>query len=636
MSNTSLLDDSNVLFSHLPADGSSIVNGALRDLLGWGEPRYLTARQPLIDSGKITTGKGRGGSVRRVEAGVVYLTAAKARATRKPAAEVPELAPGDPAPEPDDAAAAPARARKKAAAKAAAPAKTLEAQLWDAADKMRGAVPPTDYMHVCLGLVFLRYLSAAFSRKESELRETPYAVMDDPEEYQADNVFWVPLEARWSFLQDHDRSADIGKRLDDAMRAIERENDELKGVLPKIFGKADFSPQMLGGLIDHFTNLNLGGTPDDFDLLGRVYEFFLGEFSAMQGKAGGEQFTPRCMVKLMVEMIEPFRGRIYDCCHGTGGFYVQSNRFVLAHAGRLDDIAVFGQERNPETYRLARMNLAIRGITGDLRWNNEGTLLKDAFPDMRFDSILANPPFNIKEWGGEHLREDARWKFGAPPLGNANYAWLQHIFHHLAPNGYGAVILANGSMSSNSGGEGEIRKAMVEGDAVDCMVALPNQLFFGTQIPVCIWIMARDKSGGKHGQRTLRDRRGEVLFLDARKLGHMINRTQKNLSDEDIAKLADTYHAWRNDSSIQNSTFNIQNYQDISGFCKSATLAEIRAHGHVLTPGRYVGAEDVAEDDEPFEEKMPRLTAALRERFAKRTVLEKQVNTNLEGMGYGL
>jgi type I restriction enzyme M protein len=348
---------------------------------------------------------------------------------------------------------------KKKAKETAAQVKTLEAQLWDAADKMRGAVPPTDYMHVCLGMVFLRYLSAAFERKENELMNTLYAVKDDPEEYQADNVFWVPLEARWGTLRSYARSADIGKRLDDAMRAIERYNDELKGVLPKIFGKADFSAQMLGGLIDHFTNLNLSGTPDDFDLLGRVYEFFLGEFSAMQGKAGGEQYTPRCMVSLMVEMIEPFRGRIYDPCCGTGGFYVQSNRFVLAHAGRLDDVAVFGQERNPETYRLARMNLAIRGITGDIRWNSDGTLLKDAFPDMRFDSVLANPPFNIKEWGGEFLRDDARWKFGVPPLGNANFAWLQHMYHHLTPNGYAAVILANGSMSSNSGGEGEIRKA---------------------------------------------------------------------------------------------------------------------------------------------------------------------------------
>lgn len=607
--------DSQKLLSEVPSDGSAIGNIKLRDMLGWDEARYQAARQSLLDEGVLATGRGRGGSVARTALPSVPRASApagKSMKAKEPASQPPAELPSPTMP-----------AKKKANAPAAA--KTLEAQLWDAADKMRGAVPPTDYMHVCLGLVFLRYLSAAFERKEAELIATPYALKDDPEEYQADNVFWVPLDARWSYLQDYARSSDIGKRLDEAMRSIENSNSELKGVLPKIFGKADFSPQMLGGLIDHFTNLNLSGTPEDFDLLGRVYEFFLGEFSAMQGKAGGEQYTPRSMVSLMVEMIEPFRGRIYDPCCGTGGFYVQSNRFVLAHAGRLDDVSVYGQERNPETYRLARMNLAIRGITGDLRWNNEGTLLKDAFPDTRFDSILANPPFNIKEWGGEFLRDDARWKFGVPPLGNANYAWLQHIYHHLAPTGYAAVILANGSMSSTSGGEGEIRKAMVEGDAVDCMVAMPGQLFFGVQIPVCVWIMAKDKSGGKHGTRKLRDRRGEVLFLDARKLGYMVNRTQKNLSPEDIAKLTDTYHAWREG----------KGYEDVSGFCKSANLEEIRAHGHVLTPGRYVGAEDVEEDEEAFEEKMPRLVAALRERFAKRAVLEKQVNANLEGMGYG-
>jgi type I restriction enzyme M protein len=514
---------------------------------------------------------------------------------------------------------------RKKTTSAAAPAKTLEVQLWDAADKMRGAVPPTDYQHVCLGMVFLRYLSAAFARKQAELLDTPHADAEDREEYQADNVFWVPEESRWSTLQSHARASDIGKRLDDAMRAIERDNEALKGVLPKIFGKPDFSAQMLGGLIDHFTNLNLTGAPEDFDLLGRVYEFFLGEFSSMQGRTGGEQYTPRPIVTLMVEMIEPFKGGVYDPCCGTGGFYVQSNRFVKAHSGRVDDIAVYGQERNPETFRLARMNLAIRGISGDLRWNSEGTLLKDALPDARFASILANPPFNIKDWGGELLRDDARWKFGVPPVGNANYAWLQHIYHHLAPTGYAAVILANGSMSSNSGGEGEIRKAMVEGDAVDCMVAMPGQLFFGVQIPVCIWVLAKDRSGGKHGERQLRDRRGEVLFLDARELGYMVNRTQKNLSPADIAKLADTYHAWREG----------KDYADVSGFCKSASLEEIRTHGHVLTPGRYVGAEDVEADDEAFEEKMPRLVKALRERFAKRAVLEKQVNANMEGMGYG-
>ena len=514
--------------------------------------------------------------------------------------------------------------KKKAAAEKNAP-KTLEAQLWDAANKMRGAVPPSDYMHVCLGLVFLRYLSAAFNRKHDELLGTPHADAEDREEYQAENVFWVPEEARWSTLQAHARAADIGKRLDDAMRAIEKDNESLKGVLPKIFGKTDFSSQMLGGLIDHFTNLNLTGAPEDFDLLGRVYEFFLGEFSAMQGKAGGEQYTPRCVVNLLVEMIEPFKGGVYDPCCGTGGFYIQSNRFVLNHSGRNDDIAVYGQEMNPETYRLARMNLAIRGISGDIRWNNEGTLLKDAFPDTRFASVMANPPFNISDWSGDLLREDARWKFGVPPVGNANYAWLQHIYHHLSPDGYAAVILSNGSMSSNQSGEGEIRKAMIEGDAVDCMVSLPNQLFFGTQIPVCFWILAKDKSGGKHGERSLRSRRGEVLFIDGRRLGQMISRTQKILTAEDITRVADTYHAWREG----------RDYTDVNGLCKSTTTAEIASHGHVLTPGRYVGAEEIEYDGEPFEEKMPRLIAELNAQFTESARLEQAIKANLKGLGYG-
>ncbi|MEI6178125.1 MAG: N-6 DNA methylase [Verrucomicrobiota bacterium] len=435
----------------------------------------------------------------------------------------------------------------------------------------------------------------------------------------------MPEESRWSTLKAHARSPDIGKRVDAAMRAIERDNDDLKGVLPKIFGRADFSAQMLGGLIDQFTNLNLTGAPEDFDLLGRVYEFFLGEFAVMQGRAGGEQYTPRSMVTVLVEFLRPYRGRVYDPCHGTAGIFIQSERFVANHAGRVDDIAIYGQERNPETYRLARMNLAIRGISGDLRWNNEGTLLKDAFPDLRFDFSMANPPFNIKDWSGEFLRDDARWKFGVPPLGNANFAWLQHIYHHLTPTGYAAVILANGSMASNSGGEGDIRRAMIEGGAVDCMVAMPSQLFFGVQIPVCIWIMAKDKRGGKHGLQKLRDRRGEVLFLDARKMGAMISRTQRDLSPADIEKLTGTYHKWREG----------KGYEDVNGFCKSAPLAEIRAHGYVLTPGRYVGAADVEDDDESFEEKMPRLVSALRERFARRAKLEKAVNKNLGGMGYG-
>jgi type I restriction enzyme M protein len=513
----------------------------------------------------------------------------------------------------------PPRSKDKPAKEA--PARSLEAQLWDAANGMRGAVSPSDYMHVALGLVFLRYLSIAFETMKMTLCETPHADTEDADEYQ----FWVPPEARWSRIADAARSPDIGKQLDDAMRALERDNEDLKGILPKIYGSQYFSPMMLGKLIDIFTNLNLKGKQEDFDLLGRVYEFFLGEFSALQGKGGGEQYTPRCVVSTLVEMIEPLQGRVYDPCCGTGGFYIMSERFIKAHAGRIGDIAIYGQERNPETYRLARMNLAIRNISGVLRWNAEGTLLKDAFPDMRFSSILANPPFNISDWSGELLRSDARWKFGVPPVGNANFAWLQHIYSHLTPDGFGGVVLANGSMSSNSGGEGEIRKAMIEGDAVDCMVSLPNQLFFGTQIPVCLWILARNKGGGDNGSRTLRNRKGEILFLDARKLGHMVSRTNKELSSEDVQKLAGTYHAWREG----------RDYQDIAGFCKSATLDEVRAHGHVLTPGRYVGAEGVEDDGEPFEEKMPRLVAELNAQFAESAKLEQQIKANFKGLALG-
>jgi type I restriction enzyme M protein len=513
----------------------------------------------------------------------------------------------------------PPRSKNKAAKEPVA--RSLEAQLWDAANGMRGSVPPSDYMHVALGLVFLRYLSVAFENKHKELQQIPHADPEDQDEYQ----FWVPPEARWSFLASEARSADIGKKIDDAMRAIERENDDLKGVLPKIYGSQFFSHTMIGKLLDIFTNLNLVGKEEDFDLLGRVYEFFLGEFSSLQGKTGGEQYTPRCVVSTLVEMIEPLHGRVYDPCHGTGGFYIMSERFIKAHSGRIGDIAIYGQERNPETFRLARMNLAIRNIAAILRWNAEGTLLKDAFPDERFHYILANPPFNISDWSGELLRSDARWKFGIPPVGNANFAWLQHIYHHLTPDGYGGTVLANGSMSSNSGGEGEIRKAMIEGDAVDCMVAMPGQLFFGVQIPVCLWILARNKGGGKNGSRTLRNRKGEILFLDARKLGQMISRTQRDLSAEDIQKIAGTYHAWREGNG----------YADVAGFCKSASLEEIRAHGHVLTPGRYVGAEEVEDDGDPFEEKMPRLVSELHAQFAESAKLEQSIKAKLRGLGYG-
>jgi type I restriction enzyme M protein len=511
--------------------------------------------------------------------------------------------------------------RKAAAPKKAQPVRSLEAQLWDAANRMRGNVPPADYMHVALGLVFLRYVSATFEARHADLQNEPHADPEDPDEYQ----FWVPQQSRWSALSAAARSPDIGKRIDDAMRALEASNEDLKGTLFKNYAKEDFSQNMLGSLLDTFSNLNLQGKQDDFDLLGRVYEFFLGKFSAMQGKTGGEQYTPRCVVATLVEMIEPLRGTVYDPCCGTGGFYVMSEKFLQSHAGRIGDIAIYGQESNPVTFRLAQMNLAIRSIAGELRWNAEGTLLKDAFPDRRFDYILANPPFNISDWSGELLRSDARWTFGVPHVGNANFAWLQHIYAHLTPEGCAGVVLANGSMSSNQNGEGEIRKEMIEGNAVDCMVSLPGQLFFGTPIPVCLWILAKNRSGGQTRSRTLRNRKDEILFLDARQLGSMISRTQREFAPGDIRKLADTYHAWREG----------KGYEDVPGFCKSATKAEIAAHGYVLTPGRYVGAEDIEEEGEPFEDKMRRLVTELNAQFAESAKLEQAIQANLRGLGYG-
>lgn len=497
--------------------------------------------------------------------------------------------------------------------------------LFAAADKMRGAMDPGEYKHIALGLLFLRYVSAAFEVKRLELAAEEFGDLEDPDEYAAENVFWVPEKARWSRLAANAKADDIGVQIDDAMREIERNNPTLQDALPKVYGRANLDRAIITGLIELFTNLQLTGTESDFDLIGRIYEYFIGEFASSEGKRGGEFYTPRSIVSVMTEMMEPTSGRVYDPCCGTGGFFVQSEKFIEAHQGRVDDIAVYGQERNHTTFRLARMNLAIRGIFGDLRWNQEGTLTRDAFPDERFDFILANPPFNISDWNGEALREDQRWRFGTPPIGNANFAWMAHIHHHLSANGIGGVVMANGAMSSMQSGEGEIRQAMVEQDAVDCIVALPGQLFFGTQIPACLWFLAKDKSNGKAAGRTLRDRRGEVLFIDARKMGALIpgSRKQKQLSDEEIQKIAGAYHAWRGETPDQP-------YENESGFCASATLDEIAKHNYVLTPGRYVGASAAEEDDEPFEEKFERLRGELEEQFAEGRRLEEHISSYIK------
>ena len=487
--------------------------------------------------------------------------------------------------------------------------------MFKAADKLRGNMEPSGYKHVALGLVFLKYISDAFESKHGALMADDPTVAEDKDEYLAEQIFWVPKDARWSHLKANAKQPTIGTLIDDAMRAIEAENPSLKGVLPKDYARPSLNTIMLGELIDLFSNIEMGSqSGETLDMLGRVYEYFLGQFAGAEGKRGGEFYTPQSVVRLMVEMLEPFKGRVYDPCCGSGGMFVQSERFLESHGGRLGDIAIYGQESNYTTWRLAKMNLAVRGIDTDIRWNNEGSFHKDELKDLRFDYILANPPFNDSDWGGERLREDARWKFGVPPAGNANYGWLQHIIHHLSPAGTAGVVLANGSMSSSQSGEGDIRRELLRADIVDCMVAMPGQLFYSTQIPACLWFFARNKNPGKG----MRDRRGEVLFIDARKLGRMVDRTRKELTNEDIAKITRAYHAWRGEPEAGE-------YADLPGFSKAAKLAEIESHGFMLTPGRYVGAADVEDDETPFEERFGSLRTTLEEQFSEADSLVSRI-----------
>jgi type I restriction enzyme M protein len=497
--------------------------------------------------------------------------------------------------------------------------------MWEAADALRGSMDAAEYKHVVLGLIFLKYISDSFEEHHAKLEaeRSQGANPEDPDEYRAANIFWVPKEARWSRLKDNAVQPTVGRLVDDAMEAVERDNPSLKGVLPKDYARPALDKQRLGQLINLISNIGLGDRESrSKDVLGRVYEYFLSQFASAEGKKGGEFYTPRCIVRLLVEMIEPYKGRVYDPCCGSSGMFVQSEEFIMAHDGRIGDISIYGQESNYTTWRLAKMNLAIRGIEGQIAHGD--SFHNDRFYDLKADYILANPPFNVSDWRGELLREDKRWKFGVPPAGNANFAWVQHMIHHLAPTGITGFVLANGSMSSNQSGEGEIRKNIIEADLVDCMVALPGQLFYSTQIPACLWFLARDKKNIR-----FRDRRGEVLFIDARKLGRMVDRTHRELTGDDIARIAGTYHAWRGDKDVR------QKYEDAPGFCKAATLEEIRKHGHVLTPGRYVGAEAAEEEDEPFEEKMKRLIALLREQTAEATRLDAAIWKNLEDFKYG-
>ena len=532
-----------------------------------------------------------------------------------------------------------------------------EAELWRMADALRGSMDAAEYKHVVLGLIFLKYISDAFEEMHARLEDEQAqgANPEDQDEYRAQNIFWVPPEARWAYLKAQAKQPTIGQLVDDAMAGIERDNPALKDVLPKDYARPALDKSRLGQLIDMIGNIRVGDeNARSKDVLGRVYEYFLSQFASAEGKKGGEFYTPRCVVKLLVEMLEPYKGRVYDPCCGSSGMFVQSVEFIRAHAtgngngGKArGDISIYGQESNYTTWRLAKINLAIRGIEGQIAHGD--SFHNDRHPDLRADFILANPPFNVSDWGGERLVEDKRWQYGIPPKGNANFAWVQHMVHHLAPRGVAGFVLANGSMSSNQSGEGEIRKNLIENDLVDCMVALPGQLFYSAQIPACLWFLARDRKDGK-----LRDRRKEILFIDARKLGRMVDRTHRELTDEDLARIADTYHAWRSTtpspltgegrgegetktpSPLEGEGWGEgeRSYADLPGFCKSATLEEVRKHGHVLTPGRYVGVEAQEEDEEPFEDKMKRLTVQLREQQAEAAKLDKAIKANLKKLGF--
>jgi type I restriction enzyme M protein len=495
----------------------------------------------------------------------------------------------------------------------------FEQKLWAAADKLRGHMDASEYKHVVLGLVFLKYISDAFEERHADLLKEKHADAEDRDEYAGANVFWVPKKARWPHLQANAKQAEIGKIIDEAMLAIEKENPQLKGVLSKDYARPALDKQRLGELIDLIGTIGLGAKEDrSKDILGRVYEYFLGQFASAEGKKGGEFYTPRCVVRLLVEMIEPYKGRVYDPCCGSSGMFVQSEEFIEKHGGRIGDLSIYGQESNPTTWKLAKMNLALRGIEANLGPHNADTFRNDLHKDLRANFILANPPFNMSDWGGENLKDDVRWKYGVPPAGNANFAWVQHMIHHLAPAGIAGFVLANGSMSSNQSGEGEIRRNLVEADLVDCMIALPVQLFYGTAIPACLWFLTKSKKNAK-----LSDRRGKTLFIDARKLGVLIDRVHRDLTNEEIARIAGTYHAWRGEKVAGE-------YIDVQAFCKSATVEEIRQHGHVLTPGRHVGAEHDEYDAEPFEEKLQNLVAKLEEQFADGARLENLVRQSVK------
>lgn len=491
----------------------------------------------------------------------------------------------------------------------------IEKKLWEAADKLRKNIDAAEYKHVVLGLIFLKYISDTFEELHGNLKtgkgEYENADPEDRDEYSAKNIFFVPVTARWSYIRSRAKLPEIGKDIDNAMDVIEKDNPSLKGVLPKVFSKGNIDPISLGKLIDEFSKIDIDNTKaHSADLLGHIFEYFLGEFALAEGKKGGQFYTPRSVVRLLVEMLEPYKGRVFDPCCGSGGMFVQSEKFIEEHQGRVNDISIYGQESNQTTWRLAKMNLAIRGIdSSQVKWNNEGSFLNDAHKDLKADYIIANPPFNVSDWSGELLRGDGRWQYGEPPAGNANYAWIQHFLYHLAPNGHAGFVLSKGALTSTTSGEGDIRKALIEARLVDCIVNLPAKLFLNTQIPASLWFLRRGKWY----------RKDEILFIDARNLGHLINRRTKELSEADINKIADTYHQWKSEN---------DGYKDIKGFCKAATIDEVAKLDYVLTPGRYVGLEEI-EDDFNFTERFISLQKEFQQQLEEEADLNKKIIENL-------
>ncbi|MNM32907.1 putative type I restriction enzymeP M protein [compost metagenome] len=637
----------------VPEDGSSIGNQSLFERLkgqipGLGEEQFWSVRDALINEGLLVKGRGRGGSVLRAEAKAASLAEqalSKARQRFEPGhdAEVSAsnaLQAAQPAP----------AKRGTAKAQPATGLEDLKKTLWATADKLRANMDAAEYKHIVLGLIFLKYISDSFAGRRAELErkltdenDDYYLGDDDPEllaaeledrdYYREVNVFWLPEVARWESIRSAAKQVDIGKRIDEALAAIEAENPKLKNILDKRYARAQLPDGKLGELVDLISTVGFGDDAGKArDLLGQVYEYFLGQFASAEGKKGGQFYTPASIVKTLVAVLNPHHGKVYDPCCGSGGMFVQSEKFIEAHGGKLGDVSIYGQESNPTTWRLSAMNLAIRGIDFNLGKEPADTFIRNQHSDLRADFVLANPPFNISDWWHGSLEGDPRWVYGTPPQGNANYAWLQHMLYHLKPNGRAGIVLANGSMSSSQNSEGDIRRAMVEADVVEVMVALPGQLFFNTQIPACLWFLAKDK---RHALSTAGiDRSGQVLFIDARKLGTSVSRVQIELTDAHIERISSTVAAWRGEALDEGGQ--VGEYADIPGFCRSVTLKEVAEHGHVLTPGRYVGAEEVEDDDEAFAEKMQRLTQQLGEQMQKGAELDQLIRQKLGGLGYEL